>query len=366
MALPPEMIRPITSGAPIGVWARPPPAPLARPAVVADPRLPRLKALTAFSICLSSLLISASDGAPGEISEPAAGLALRRGAAGALLGSGACLAPRVPAGSGELSFSPGARVSTTPRAGAFRVATRLPLAFGFADGTAAGSRAGRDAPHPASASTAAMAAARRRQGASTRIRSKVTTNDTETCRQSRRDVGARTRHGSGACDSITEPSSRFAKGAPALLDQLEVPIVQAPMAGGSSTPELAAAVADAGGLGFLAAGYKTPDALAEDLARTRALTDRPFGENVFAPTGAPADPGVVRRYADALRPLAERAGVALGEPRFDDDAFEPKLALLLDEPPGVVSFTFGCPPAETTARVRRAGSAVWVTVTDPD
>jgi nitronate monooxygenase len=151
-----------------------------------------------------------------------------------------------------------------------------------------------------------------------------------------------------------------------LLDQLEVPIVQAPMAGGPSTPELAAAVGGAGGLGFVAAGYRAPEAMAEDLARTRALTDRPFGVNVFAPTGAPADPDLVRRYADALRPLAERAGVALGEPRFDDDGFDRKLALLLDEPPAVVSFTFGCPPAETIARVRRAGSAVWVTVTGPD
>jgi nitronate monooxygenase len=151
-----------------------------------------------------------------------------------------------------------------------------------------------------------------------------------------------------------------------LLDQLEVPIVQAPMAGGPSTPELAAAVGGAGGLGFVAAGYRAPDALAEDLARTRALTDRPFGVNVFAATGAPADPAVVRRYADALRPLAERAGVALGEPRFDDDWFDAKLALLVDAPPAVVSFTFGCPPAETIARVRGAGSAVWVTVTGPD
>jgi nitronate monooxygenase len=151
-----------------------------------------------------------------------------------------------------------------------------------------------------------------------------------------------------------------------LLDQLEVPIVQAPLAGGPSTPELAAAVCNAGGLGFVAGGYRTPEGLAEALARTRTLTDRRFGVNLFAPTGTPAEPELVRRYAEALRPLAERAGVALGEPRFDDDGFDAKLALLLENPPGVVSFTFGCPPAETIARVRGAGSAVWVTVTDPD
>jgi nitronate monooxygenase len=151
-----------------------------------------------------------------------------------------------------------------------------------------------------------------------------------------------------------------------MLDRLDVPIVQAPLAGGASTPELAAAVTGAGGLGFVAAGYRTPDAFAEDVARTRALTDRPFGVNVFAPTGAPADPGAVRRYADALQPLADLAGVALGEPRFDDDAFEAKVALLVDDPVAVVSFTFGCPPRSTIERVRGAGSSVWVTVTGPD
>jgi len=82
-----------------------------------------------------------------------------------------------------------------------------------------------------------------------------------------------------------------------VLDTLEVPIVQAPMAGGPSTPELAAAVAGAGGLGFVAGGYRTPEGLRDAITRTRALTDRPFGVNLFAPTGAPADPAVVRAYA---------------------------------------------------------------------
>jgi nitronate monooxygenase len=151
-----------------------------------------------------------------------------------------------------------------------------------------------------------------------------------------------------------------------LLETLEVPIVQAPMAGGPSTPELAAAVAGAGGLGFVAGGYRTPDALREDIARTRALTDGPFGVNLFVPSGAPADPAVVRAYADSLRAEAERAGVALGEPRFDDDAFDAKLDVLVADPVPVVSFTSGCPPAEIIARVRATGAVAWVTVTDPD
>jgi nitronate monooxygenase len=151
-----------------------------------------------------------------------------------------------------------------------------------------------------------------------------------------------------------------------MLDTLELPIVQAPMSGGPSTPELAAAVANAGGMGFVAAGYRTPEALTEAIERTRALTDGPLGVNLFAPTGAPADPEVVRRYAERLAPEAERAGVALGGPRFDDDAFAPKLEIALDAPVQVVSFTFGCPPAETIARVRDSGRGAWVTVTDAE
>ncbi|MGZ6705346.1 MAG: nitronate monooxygenase [Solirubrobacteraceae bacterium] len=151
-----------------------------------------------------------------------------------------------------------------------------------------------------------------------------------------------------------------------MLDRLAVPIVQAPMAGGPSTPALAAAVTNAGGLGFVAAGYKAPDAFAADLEATRALADGPIGANLFAPGGAPADPAAVAAYAERLAPEAERAGVALGEPRFDDDAFDAKLAVLRDRPVAVVSFTFACPAPDVVAATRATGADVWVTVTHPD
>jgi len=138
------------------------------------------------------------------------------------------------------------------------------------------------------------------------------------------------------------------------------------MAGGPSTPALAAAVSEAGGLGFVAGGYRTPEALAEDLDATRALTARPVGVNLFAPSGTAADPAAVRAYAERLRAEAERAGVALGQPRFDDDAFDAKVALLCERPAAAVSFTFGCPPPGTIAQLRDAGASVWVTVTDAD
>src|SRR4051794_22729659 len=146
----------------------------------------------------------------------------------------------------------------------------------------------------------------------------------------------------------------------------ELPIVQAPMAGGPSTPALAAAVSEAGGLGFLAAGYLTAERLTEDIAATRALTARPFGANLFVGSGSAADPGAVEAYAGRLAELAARAGVALGTPRLDDDAFAAKGEALVADPVAVVSFTFGLPPREAVERLRAAGSRLWMTVTSPD
>src|SRR3954452_7849856 len=106
---------------------------------------------------------------------------------------------------------------------------------------------------------------------------------------------------------------------------LRVPIVQAPLAGGASTPALTAAVVQTGAFGFVAAGYKTPDALRDDIRATRELADAPFGVNVFVP-GRATEAARYRRYIEALRDEAGRQGVALGEPRFEDDAWDAKLA----------------------------------------
>jgi nitronate monooxygenase len=138
------------------------------------------------------------------------------------------------------------------------------------------------------------------------------------------------------------------------------------MGGGPSTPALAAAVSGAGGLGFLAAGYQPVNGVRADIEAVRAQTDRPFGVNLFAPpSAATPDPAAVERYADALRAEAARYGVALGEPRHDDDGWDAKLTLLADAGVAVVAFTFGCPPAGVVADLQRAGAAAWVTVTTP-
>jgi nitronate monooxygenase len=150
------------------------------------------------------------------------------------------------------------------------------------------------------------------------------------------------------------------------LTSLKHPIVQAPMGGGPSTPQLAAAVGGAGGLGFLATGYKTADAVRKDVAALRELSDAPFGLNLFAPPTPVDDPAAVERFGAALAAEAERYGAPLGEPRHDDDDWQAKLAVVRELAVPVVSFTFGCPPTGDVRDLQAAGCAVWVTVTTPE
>ncbi|MFD8837127.1 nitronate monooxygenase [Streptomyces griseofuscus] len=150
----------------------------------------------------------------------------------------------------------------------------------------------------------------------------------------------------------------------ALTDLLAHPIVQAPMAGGVSGPELAAAVSEAGGLGFLAAGYKTADGVYQEIKRLRSLTDRPFGVNVFMPQPEYAESGAVEVYAHQLAGEAAWYETELGDPDSGrDDGYDAKLAVLLDDPVPVVSFHFGVPSREALERLRRAGTFTLVTAT---
>lgn len=143
-----------------------------------------------------------------------------------------------------------------------------------------------------------------------------------------------------------------------------LPLVAAPMAGGVTTPLLAAAVAEAGGFPFLAAGYKTADAVRSEIEALRS-SGRPFGVNLFAPTVVPIDAEAFRQYATAVQPDADRYGLDLSAVplREDDDGWRDKVQLLTAEPVPVVSVTFGLPPAEDLRALRRAGSLVLITVT---
>jgi nitronate monooxygenase len=151
-----------------------------------------------------------------------------------------------------------------------------------------------------------------------------------------------------------------------ILDALDIPIVLAPLAGGPATVELAVAVSEAGGLGFLASGYRSAADVREQVRCFRARSARPFGVNVFTPPASASRPQAFADYVELLGREAQRAGVSLGQPRFDDDDWSAKLVALSELKVPVVSFVFGCPPAETIAAMRAAGASVWVTVTSPE
>ncbi|HZD99422.1 MAG TPA: nitronate monooxygenase [Micromonosporaceae bacterium] len=153
------------------------------------------------------------------------------------------------------------------------------------------------------------------------------------------------------------------------LDDIGValPVLAAPMAGDPSTPALVGAAARAGSLGFLAAGYKTAEALAANIAAVRLQTSV-FGVNLFAPNPLPVDIADFQRYGHAIQAEADRYGIELpvAKPVEDDDQWRAKVDLLVADPVPVVSLTFGIPEPAVVTALRAAGSLVVQTVTSVD
>jgi nitronate monooxygenase len=145
-----------------------------------------------------------------------------------------------------------------------------------------------------------------------------------------------------------------------LLDLLAIdaPIVQAPMAG-VSTPEMAAAVSNAGALGSIGVGATNAAGARRMIAAFRARSSRSLNVNVFCHAPARADVERQARWIERLRPEFARLGAAppaaLGEiyKSFVED--DEMLAVLLEEKPRVVSFHFGAPPRARIEALRDAG-----------
>lgn len=150
---------------------------------------------------------------------------------------------------------------------------------------------------------------------------------------------------------------------PAILANAS-PVFVAPMAGGPSTPDLVTAAARSGHIAQLAAGYRTAEGMSEQTRTVRSNGTELFGVNVFVPNPSPIDPDAYRRYAETLLPTAERFAVP-GLPSIleDDDEWEAKIGVLVNDPVPIVSFTFGLPEAAVVRRLRAAGSVTMQTVT---
>ncbi|NVM96331.1 nitronate monooxygenase [Arthrobacter wenxiniae] len=149
------------------------------------------------------------------------------------------------------------------------------------------------------------------------------------------------------------------------------PIIVAPMAGGTTTPELALAARGAGAFAYAAGGYRSAESLAEHLAPLRAAGGD-FGVNLFVPRSGPlasGDASSLARYRLELAGDAERLGAELPAelPPADGprarDYWDEKLDLLLHDPVPLVSFTFGLAPEPVVTALRAKGTRVVASVT---
>ena len=141
----------------------------------------------------------------------------------------------------------------------------------------------------------------------------------------------------------------------ALMERLGIahPIIQAPMAGGGDTPELVAAVCEAGAIGFIGAAYLTPSKIIEAGRAVRARTARPFGINLFAPQPVPEIPRETRSAMQRLAPFFAELG--LPAPSISEaprDVFSEQLEAVLNTEPSLFSFTFGVIPDRAIELIR--------------
>lgn len=138
---------------------------------------------------------------------------------------------------------------------------------------------------------------------------------------------------------------------------IEIPIVQAPMAG-SATPDLASAVSNAGALGSLGCGASPLPDVRDAVASLRNRTNRPFNLNFFVGEAPRTDERVLQRTRERLRPWYDALGA--GEPPLRVPALGPlfdgeRLKLVLELKPAVVSFHFGCPDGAAVRTLKAAG-----------
>lgn len=148
---------------------------------------------------------------------------------------------------------------------------------------------------------------------------------------------------------------------------IELPIVQAPMAGVSS-PAMAAAVSNAGALGSIGVGATDAAGAQRMIAEVRARTAKPFNVNLFCHRPAVADAALERAWIDRLRPLFAEQGAEppdrLTEIYQSFVTDEAMLAMLIAERPAVVSFHFGLPPAHAIAALRDAEIVLFASATN--
>lgn len=145
---------------------------------------------------------------------------------------------------------------------------------------------------------------------------------------------------------------------------VEQPIFLAPLGGGPSTPALAAAVANAGGLGAIAAAYLAPTEIIDIVRQTRALTARPLNVNLFTGGYHVTTSQDMSPMLAAIAEVHRELGLPLpAAPEIPSEPFADQFEAILAAKPKVFSFTFGIPSSDVIERAKRAGMLVFGTAT---
>src|SRR3989454_3272218 len=145
------------------------------------------------------------------------------------------------------------------------------------------------------------------------------------------------------------------------------PVIQAPLAGGGDTPDLVAAVGEAGALGFIGGAYLTPQQILEAARAVRARTARPFGISLFAPQPAPSAPKDPRRALECVAPFyAELELPPPQAPALAADSFAEQLAAALEGGASVFSFTSGILPPRAFEPIKPPAPFLFVTAPPAD
>ena len=149
------------------------------------------------------------------------------------------------------------------------------------------------------------------------------------------------------------------------FSKLDIPVIQAPMAGGINNPRLASEVSNAGGVGSFGFSYSAPQKISEDLAATKALTNGPINANffVFSPVDLPAQ-AIQEKAIQAIKnlPIESDYSVSIPQAPFYPD-IEEQLNPVWKHCPAILTFHFGIPSLSIIEKAHSLGIAIGITAT---
>ncbi|MGI9533551.1 MAG: NAD(P)H-dependent flavin oxidoreductase [Thermodesulfobacteriota bacterium] len=150
------------------------------------------------------------------------------------------------------------------------------------------------------------------------------------------------------------------------LWEITHPIIQAPMAGGITTPELISAVSENGAMGSIGAGYLTPGILDAEIKGVKRLTEKPYNVNLFITADKEIDFTPPPEIKDILQKYADELGIQFNVSDLNFPDFEEQFEVVIDNNVPIFSFTFGFPEKKYMDELKRNKIKIIGTATSVD